>query len=622
VTSEAHVNEEFEDLLDYLKRSRGFDFTAYKRASLMRRVEKRMHTAGIDRFATYGDYLEAHPQEFTQLFNTILINVTSFFRDPPMWEYIAGEVIPQILASRPGDSSIRVWSAGCSSGEEAFSLAMLLADALGAPAFRERVKIYATDVDDEALTQARMAAYSEAAVSQVPAKLAQEYFDRTNGQYVFNRELRRSIIFGRHDLILDPPISRVALLVCRNTLMYFNAEVQQRILDRFHFGLHSGGFLFLGKAEMLLARSTAFTPVDLKKRIFVKSSRPQVRNGVAMAALRNDDPEDAADARLRDLALQADPTPQIVVDGGRVVVLANERAKLLFRVAPEDIGRPLQDLEVSYRPVELRSLIEKAWADRKPSLAKDIEWTLGTGERAYFDVQVIPLFDSSPDPLGAKVLFRDVTRYRRLEDDLKQSHQELETANEELQSTNEELETTNEELQSTVEELETTNEELQSTNEELETMNEELQSTNEELQTSNEQLRQSGDELTRANDFLENILRSFHEGLFVVDGELRVQAWNSKAEDLWGVRSTEAQGKHLMNLDIGLPTDQLRQPLRACLSGESKLEKLTLPATNRRGRAIEVDVTCTPFAVGDDPTWGALVMMEDRAQPSRSPAST
>jgi two-component system CheB/CheR fusion protein len=621
MNAESDHSEQFEELLDYLKRSRGFDFTAYKRSSLMRRVQKRMQVAAIDSFSRYGDFLEAHPQEFIQLFNTILINVTSFFRDPQMWEYIAREIIPAMLEVRDGNSNIRVWSAGCSSGEEAYSLAMLLADGLGEANFRERVKIYATDVDEEALSEGRLATYSDQDVKTIPESLVKRYFERSNGRFLFHRDLRRSIIFGRHDLILDPPISRVTLLACRNTLMYFNAEVQQRILDRFAFGLHDGGFLFLGKAEMLLARSNAFAPIDVKKRVFTKVSRHpfHLRNGVAMAGPRGENNGTAAMDRLRDLALLVDPTAQIVVDKARAVVFANDRARALFGLAPNDVGRAFQDLEVSYRPTELRSVIEQAYTERRPVNVKDIEWTTPAGERVVLDVFVIPLVEGTADTVGAKILFRDVTRARQVEEDLKNSRQELETATEELQSTNEELETTNEELQSTVEELETTNEELQSTNEELETMNEELQSTNEELQTANEQLRQSGDELNRASAFFENILNSFHEGLIVVDTEFRIQAWNSKAEDLWGLRSSEVQGKHLMNIDIGLPVHRLRQPLRQCLSGESAFERLDLGATNRRGRAIELIVSCSPFALGGNPTWGAIVVMEEK---SATPART
>ena len=622
MSSQQTREQEFEELLEHLKQSRGFDFSAYKRSSLSRRVQKRMQVAGIDSYNGYSDFLEAHPQEFTQLFNTILINVTAFFRDPPMWEFIASDVIPRILSLRSPDGSIRVWSAGCSTGEEAYSLAMLLADAMGQEHFRDRVKVYATDVDEEALTQGRIAVYSEQALDAVPDALRQKYFEAVNGQWVFHRDLRRSVIFGRHDLIVDPPISRVMLLACRNTLMYFNAEVQQRILDRFHLGIQDGGFMFLGKTEMLLTRANLFDPVDLKNRIFVKVSRHGFRNGaVAFPQLRgNGSKEVIVMDRLREMAFQTDPAAQIVVDQNRVVIQLNERAGTLFGLTPDDVGKPFQDLEISFRPVELRSMIEQAWHERRAVNVKDVEWAMMGGERLFLDVQVMPLVDPTLEIVGAKITFRDTTRARRLEDELKRAHQELETTNEELQSTNEELETTNEELQSTVEELETTNEELQSTNEELETMNEELQSTNEELQTANEQLRQSGDELNRANAFFENILNNFRERLVVVDSDLRVQAWNHRAEDLWGLRSQEVIGKHLMNLDIGLPTERLRHPVRLCLSGESTVERLQMSATNRRGRSVVLDVTCAPFALGSDSSSGPIITMEEHSTPTTAPA--
>jgi two-component system, chemotaxis family, CheB/CheR fusion protein len=606
---------DFEELLEHLKRSRGFDFSAYKRSSLGRRVQKRMQSAGIDSYSGYNDYLEAHPQEFTQLFNTILINVTSFFRDPQMWEYIASDIVPRLIEARNGDASIRIWSAGCSSGEEAYSLAMLLADALGPDQFSDRVKIYATDVDEEALSQGRAAAYSDDAMRAVPEPMVQKYFERINGRSVFRREFRRSIIFGRHDLILDPPISRIMLLVCRNTLMYFNAEVQQRILERFHFGIHDGGFLFLGKAEMLLTRSNVFTPIDLKKRVFGKVSRHPARNGAIVPSVRGLEGKEAMMIdRLRELAFQMDLSAQVIIDRSRTVVMLNERVRSMFGLTSEDVGKPLQDLEISFRPVELRSMVEQAWLDHRVVSVKDVEWTTIPGDRVYLDVQVTPLIDPALNTVGAKIVFRDTTRTRRLEEELKHSHQELETANEELQSTNEELETTNEELQSTVEELETTNEELQSTNEELETMNEELQSTNEELQTTNEQLRQSGEELNRANGFFENILNSFPDGVIVVDAEQRVQAWNDRSEDLWGLRSDEVIGKHLMNLDIGLPTDQLRTPIRQCQAGEAPVGRISLQATNRRGRAIRLAVSCSPFALGGNPSWGTMITMEEETR--------
>jgi two-component system CheB/CheR fusion protein len=269
---------EFNSLLDFLKRSRGFDFTGYKPASLTRRIQKRMRAVAIESYQDYVEYLEVHPDEFIDLFNTILINVTSFFRDPQAWHYLQDEIIPLILAAKAPQAPVRVWSTGCASGEEAFSIAMLLAEALGEEAARERMKIYATDVDEEALIKARLALYSEKEVESIPPELLNKYFTRLGTGFSFNKDLRRAIIFGRNDLIQDAPISRVDLLLCRNTLMYFNAETQSKILARFHFSLNETGYLFLGKAEMLLTHNHIFTPVDHKLHIFSKVRKVNLRD--------------------------------------------------------------------------------------------------------------------------------------------------------------------------------------------------------------------------------------------------------------------------------------------------------------------------------------------------------
>jgi two-component system, chemotaxis family, CheB/CheR fusion protein len=611
----AQPKRDLETLLLYLKRTRAFDFTAYKRSTLGRRVQKRMQTLNIEDYGDYVDFLEVHPDEFALLFNTILINVTSFFRDGATWDWLKVELIPRIINAKSEGDPIRIWSAGCASGEEPYSLAILLADALGVERFKQRVKIYATDVDEEALTQGRHASYTDHQLAGLPPSALARYFDRSNGCYVFNKELRRNVIFGRHDLIQDAPISRVGLLVCRNTLMYFNAETQAKILERFHFALENGGFLFLGKAEMLLARSTVFSPVDLKGRVFAKLPRGTRRDRPSFERIieveDNSQHPMSQQLRLEMLAVESDPVAQLVVDLDRTVVLANQRARSMFGLSASDVGRLLQDLEISYRPVELRSLIEQACAERRQTGAKEIEWTTPGGETVYLELTVLPLMETTGELMGAKVLFRDVTRFRRLQQELRGSHQELETAYEELQSTNEELETTNEELQSTVEELETTNEELQSTNEELETMNEELQSTNEELSTANDQLRQRGDELSDLNEFLDSILGSLQHAVVVVDKELRVQGWNRRAEDLWGLRGEEVRGQHFLNLDIGLPVDRLRQPIRAVLSGEHDGNPLQVSGVNRRGKPVNVAVAFSPLGQDKD-IKGVILLMNAR----------
>ena len=618
--AELPADRGLEVLLDYLRRSRGFDFTGYKRTSLTRRIDKRMQEVGADGYLSYLDHLEVDPEEFAQLFNTILLNVTSFFRDPPAWEYLSAEILPKLVAAKAEDEPIRIWSAGCASGEEAYTLAMVVAEALGLEAVRERVKIYATDVDEEALSQARQARYTAKQVEGVPPELLERYFERDGDGYMVSKDLRRSVIFGRHDLLQDAPISRIDLLVCRNTLMYLNSETQAQVLAHFSFALREGGYLLLGKAEMLLAHSNLFTAVDLKSRVFQKVPGATLRERLMVLAEAGERPAGnqlAREEQIRSAALEASPEAQIVVDAGGYLMLANARARTIFRLSADDLARPFQDLELSYRPLELRSKIQQVYVERRPSQVDEVEWPTPSGELAHLEVQVVPLIDEQQVLLGASINFTDVTRSRRYKQELEHVNQGLEDAYAELQSTNEELETTNEELQSTVEELETTNEELQSTNEELETMNQEMQATNEELQTINDELGQRTTELNQLNAFLESIWAGLDGAVTVLDADLRVLVWNHGSEDLWGVRQEEVQGQHFLNLDIGLPIDQLMPTLRAAMSGENGTQSTVIEATNRRGRTVTCRVTCSPLLDHDKTLRGAILVVVD--QPGQQP---
>jgi len=601
--------EDLEPLLEFLKTARGLDFTGYKRPSLQRRVEKRMQAVRADSYDVYRTYLESHPDEFVELFNTILINVTAFFRDPPVWDYLRREIVPQIVAEAEADS-IRVWTTGCASGEETYSLAMCFAEALPESELGSRLKIYATDIDEDALAEARHGAYTDDQVEAVPTDLRERYLERLDQRWTVAGPLRRAVIFGRHDVVHDPPISRIDLLTSRNTLMYFTPDAQRRIIANFHFALQPGGYLLLGKAEMMLGRSPLFAPVELKHRVFRKALRtddwshvPRVRPASQAAAA-----EDGWS--IRDAGFETGPVAQLIVDGDGNLSLANLQARTLFNLAYRDVGRPLKDLEVSFKPVELRSQIEKAYGERHAVALRDVEWTQSNGQGHVMDVQVAPLFGDGGAVVGVGISFIDMTRHKRLQEAVEHSKRDVEAAYAELQSTSEELETTNEELQSTNEELETTNEELQSSNEELETMNEELQSTNEELQTINDELNQRTDDLNQSSSFLESILSSLNDGVVVLDDELRVRAWNERARDLWGLLPQEVHGRHFMNLDIGLPVDRLRASLRGALAGDSPAA-VVVEAKDRRGRAISCRVRIAPVSAGaEGASRGVILFME------------
>jgi two-component system CheB/CheR fusion protein len=421
-------------------------------------------------------------------------------------------------------------------------------------------------------------------------------------------------MFGRLDLLQDAPISRIDLLICRNTLMYFNADAQARILSRFSFSLDANGFLLLGRAEMLFSHPAMFVPVDLQRRIFRVLAKANHRDRrVALTGRDAMSNGSVPYVRLRLAAFEADTAPQLIVDTSGILVAISAGAREQLNLTSTDVGRPLQELEVSYRPVDLRSAMDRVAAEHREVELKGVHHFVG-GHPRHFDVTVAPIFDDARAVIGMRIVFADWTSLHHLQLELTASKQELETAYDELQSTNEELETTNEELQSTVEELETTNEELQSTNEELETMNEELQSTNEELRTMNDELRTRSVDADLLNAYLESVFSSLRSGVAVVDREYRVDVWNRRAEDLWGVRSDEVIGTQFLALDIGLPVAQLAPSIRSIMNGDQTLVERTIPSLTRRGRTIDCLVSITPLNSSAGETTGVIILMDEGHQ--------
>jgi two-component system, chemotaxis family, CheB/CheR fusion protein len=608
-----------EDLLVFIRDARGFDFTGYKRSTLARRIRKRVHEVGAADFVDYRDHLESSGEEFGHLFNTILINVTSFFRDADTWTYMQREIMPEVIADVGQEREIRVWSAGCASGEEAYSLAIVFAEALGIEETAKRVKIYGTDVDDESLRDARTGVYPAKTLEPLPSALREKYFEQHGTQFAFRPDLRRRVIFGRHDITRDAPISRLDLLVCRNTLMYFNVETQAQVIDRFHFALREGGYLFLGKAEMLLSDGERFEVVSMRQRLFRRrpgAATPRYQlMPVKLDVIGSSEMREVGRKRqLRDLALEAAPFAMIGIDAEGSVVLLNSQMRSMFGMTARDIGRAFHDLEISYRPVELRSLIERAHSEHRVVRVNAIERRAGPAEVQYLDITVQPLWATDGLSAGVMVMFTDTSVVTRLQLEVKRNRADLDTAHEELQSTNEELETTNEELQSSIEELETTNEELQSTNEELETTNEELQSGNEELETMNEEMRVRTAELDEARSFLEGVLSSVAAGVVVLDSDLLVRSWNKGAEELWGLRADEVRHQPFFSLDFGLPTAEVRDTVQQCLASGKRTGPVQVGAVNRIGRAITCTVVCSPLKpIGEveKDRDGAVLLMEE-----------
>jgi two-component system CheB/CheR fusion protein len=534
-------NATLKDLLQEFAEQRNFDFRGYKKSTLERRFRRRMVQLNIPGYAEYGNYIRQHPEEINRLLNAILINVTDFFRDPPAWEILRHELLPPLLKRIKPGHSFRAWSAGCASGEEAYSIAMLLAEYFG-PRIRDYdIKVYATDIDEEALNAARRGEYSLEAVRRIRPEWRNKYF-RGDDLLRVNREIRRLVIFGRSNLAQDAPISHVNLLVCRNLLIYFDSDLQKQILSRLHYALEPDGILFLGKSESQLTNSQRFQRLNARWRIFRRISNPSVLDE------RTDASEETTPPATDDLTLPGREFEDfkqhqhylmemlrvgvITLGPADTIVQHNAFAQTLFGLPAIDlVGRKISDIDIYSRIPELGPQLS---ASRfKNETSRFTTRSKAGAHETLVEVTLRPMLDENGQRSGTIISLEDQT----LQEKLQSTVEELESTSEQLQSANEELETTNEELQSTNEELETTNEELQSTNEELETTNEELQSLNEELETTNQELEERTKELDQVNNVYAQTLENIRVPVMLVNQELHIEFWNSRALRLFGFKN-------------------------------------------------------------------------------------
>lgn len=544
-----------EQLLDELAKIRGMDFRGYKPASLQRRLLKRLGQLNIGSYEEYADYIRSSPEEVNRLLEVVLINVTHFFRDPQAWEALRREALPLVLGRlRPGDS-FRAWCAGCATGEEVYSLAILVAEYFGPHMSEFDVKLYATDHDDDALTIARRGEYRIEAARRMPPEWREKYLSRSGNLLRVQRELRRLCIFGRSNLVTDAPISHVHLLVCRNVLIYFDLSLQRQVLEKFHYALNSGGILFLGRSESQLRDLSYFRVIDPKWRIF-QCGKPG--KGSSEAVEMTAETENREMESLRQMQRQVLETLRsavVVLDNNDVVVSVNDAAAQIWGVRPGSLeGAALSRSPLAERYPNLVETVRKLKeTGRTDPVHRHAKISID-GEERSLEITVRPLQD--PDGTAAGVLIHadDATMQAKL----RSTVEELETTAEELHSSNEELETTNEELQSTNEELETTNEELQSTNEELETTNEELHSLNEELETTNDELEQRTRELEEMSARYAETLALMPLPIIVVNDSSEVQLWNSASEKLFGIDAKGVVGLKLKQLPF---SQRLRQTL-------------------------------------------------------------
>ncbi|MBM0103188.1 PAS domain-containing protein [Steroidobacter sp. S1-65] len=523
---------------ELLRHRLGHDFSQYKRSTMLRRVQRRMQVVGASTGEEYLDRLQTKPDEARLLFRDLLINVTCFFRDAEAFDFLRREVIPELLRDKGASDTVRIWTPGCSSGEEAYSIAILLAEAMSRMAARPTVQIFATDIDEAMLHKARLASYPQSAVKDVPLELLDRYFYAQDDDFVLTQSVRDMVRVSNHNLIKDPPFSRVDMIVCRNLLIYLNTSLQQRLIPVFHYALKPDGWLFLGSAENIAARNDIFDTVEASAKVYRR--RGVHRQSVAMPLFVQPLAMAAADAAADRHRIQSErpdsasrrileryAPPHVVVNGDNDIVRASSRTGKYLELAEGTPSTRVTDLAKRGLRSAVRAVLEGARTTRKRTVKRDVTIEVDEDNATLVDVIADPLNDDE-----VLLVFQDAgaTPEAALDGDVQAEGYSQEDRIKQLED---ELDETRSRLRTTVEELETSNEELKSSNEEMMSMNEELQSANEELATVNEELKNKVDQLARANSDLQNFIESTQVPTIFLDRKMRIRSFTPATRALF-----------------------------------------------------------------------------------------
>lgn len=555
----------------YLRSKTGHDFSAYKKSTILRRIERRMHVHQLDTIEKYAKYLQENPEEARSLFKELLIGVTSFFRDPEAFEILRTTAFPKLLDKEKDGNTIRVWVPGTATGEEAYSVAIAIREYLEQRERGAKLQVFATDIDDEAIDVARRGQYPASIAEDVDQGLLERYFTRENEGYRIKREIRETVIFAVQDMVKDPPFTRLDMVCCRNLLIYLNADLQHKIIPTFHYSLREDGILFLGSSESVGEFTDLFATIDSRWKLFRRRPSSEARSAplelnilepLAAPAIHSKLPSDVkVTDSIGQLLLDEFAPPSAVIHRNGDIVYIHGRTGRYLEPASGRMNVRITDMAREGLAAQLSTMIRKAINTQSKVSQPGIQ-VKSNDSYSSVHVTVMPLPGRLQPQDLLLVTFEEgseqeekpapaVSEHDR-DKDAETLRQELKDTRYNLQSTVEELETSNEELRSMNEEYQSTNEELKSANEELETSREELQSLNEELSTVNRELEDKLQTLQGIQSELQSFLDSLDSPTVFVDNQLRIKRFTRQASRVVSV----AQG------DIGRPLTDLTTKLR------------------------------------------------------------
>jgi two-component system CheB/CheR fusion protein len=631
--------EMLQRILAHVNARTGHDFRQYKRTTVLRRIQRRMQLSGYKTLEEYQSYMRQNSNEATAMFNDILIGVTNFFRDAGSWDALANTVIPALFADKHEGDSVRVWTIGCSTGEEAYTLGMLLLEHCETLDERIQIQIFASDLDDRALSQARDGIYPAAIEADVSAARLERFFTAQNGHYQVKRELRDLVLFTKHSVLRDPPFSKLDLISCRNLLIYLQREVQESILDTFHYALIPDGYLFLGGSESADSVKELFSVVDKSHRIY--KAKPWAGKSLHVPALPvNGFPARSDDAivplrgnQKRSVtglsviqdhlkALEESGPPSIWVDEDYMILNISESAGRYLVYPGGPVTNHLLHLVRPELQTELRSALFQAFENGRSMVSTPLNVYFDGGmERVVIAVRpdqrnteinqehgrralVIFMQDESAADLEGSQTAGDGS-IRQSDDIVQQLEREVHHLSSRLQASLEEFNSSNEEMKAANEELQSINEEYRSTTEELETSKEELQSVNEELQTVNNELRNNVEEISRAHSDLENLMYATQIATLFLDRDLKIKRYSPGMETLFNIKPTD-RGRPISDFTHKLGYQNLVEDARTILNDTAAMER---ESTGPDGRSMLIRLL--PYRTVDKRIDGVVISFVD-----------